>query len=108
MAIRVNRSILAVAAAAGGTPVAAPEEAGFPWMSASSTLEGAIKADGAYSNGEAAGGGSGGSILVQAWEIGGYGTISANGGGHTSSGIADYGTSGGGGRIALYFRYPIP
>ena len=66
---------------------------------------GSIRSDGAYSNGEAAGGGSGGSILIRTSRLAGDGDISANGGGHASSGVGGIGVSGGGGRVAITCDY---
>jgi len=60
------------------------------------TVEGTITADGG-SGGKRAGGGSGGSILIQAVTLTGAGTIHANGGSDSAGG-----GSGAGGRIAIY------
>ncbi|HIJ86427.1 MAG TPA: hypothetical protein HPP97_01945 [Desulfuromonadales bacterium] len=68
-------------------------------------VNGTIRADGAYSNGEAAGGGSGGSILIRTSRLAGDGSISASGGGHSSAGAGGLGVSGGGGRVAIYCDY---
>ena len=63
-------------------------------------LDGAILANGTgYLFGLQAGGGAGGSILVDALRINGGGILAANGG--TGAGLS--GGGGGGGRIALYF-----
>ncbi len=63
-------------------------------------VDGSIRADGQASKGSAAGGGSGGSILIRTSTLSGDGIISANGGG-----VSNAGTPGGGGRIAIYCDY---
>ena len=62
------------------------------------TLDGDITANGITSDWQAAGGGSGGSIWVEAGTLAGTGVITANGGGTIGSGSG----GGGGGRIAIY------
>ncbi|GAB4146262.1 MAG: hypothetical protein OHK0017_06560 [Patescibacteria group bacterium] len=63
------------------------------------TVNGSIKADGAPGSSSYIGGGSGGSVWVDANTLVGNGTISANGG---ASGYQ--GGSGGGGRLAYYYQ----
>ena len=76
--------------------------------SRSLVVHGAIKADGAYSNGGAAGGGSGGSIRISTSRLAGNGFITATGGGHASAGVTGDGVAGGGGRIAITCNYLDP
>lgn len=63
-------------------------------------LDGSIEADGS-SGKSSLGGGSGGSVLLEASVFGGTGIIQANGGDGGSTG----GGGGSGGRIALYFKH---
>ncbi len=63
------------------------------------TINGDITANGITSDWEAAGGGSGGSIWIEAGTLSGTGAISANGGDTIGSGSG----GGGGGRIAIYY-----
>ena len=68
-------------------------------------VDGAIRSDGGLGSGSASGDGSGGSVLVRTSRLAGSGVISANGGGHYSAGVGGSGTSGGGGRVAIYCDY---
>ncbi|MFA7059589.1 MAG: hypothetical protein WC156_02075, partial [Pedobacter sp.] len=68
-------------------------------------IDGAIRSDGGLSSGSASGDGSGGSVLILTSRLAGSGAISANGGGHNSAGVGGSGTSGGGGRVAIYCDY---
>jgi len=65
-------------------------------VSGALTINGSIRADGAY-GGDYGGGGSGGSLWIQATSIAGNGSISASGG------SSYYGGGGGGGHIALEY-----
>ena len=66
-------------------------------VSGTLAVDGVFSADGLPANGQAAGGGSGGSLWVSATKLTGAGLISANGG----SGDLPAGGGGGGGRIAI-------
>ncbi len=66
--------------------------------SESVSVDGAIRANGGLSSGNASGEGAGGSIWIETSTIGGAGTISADGG--TTGGGNHVG--GGGGRVAIY------
>ena len=68
-------------------------------VSGTTTLDGNITADGINTNGNAAGGGSGGSVWLTTASLAGSGTISADGGrGENNNGA---GPGGGGGRVSV-------
>ena len=66
-------------------------------------LDGTLRADGQGGD-NYGGGGSGGSIWIEARNISGVGSISANGGNGNTNIASDVTGAGGGGRIALYYQ----
>ena len=74
-------------------------------MSHTLTVDGYLLAQGGPWRSVEAGGGSGGSILMNVWTIDGSGEIDASGGQGYNGSHASHGGGGGGGLMALYYKY---
>ena len=74
-------------------------------MSHTLTVDGELLATGGTWRSVEAGGGSGGSILMNVYTIDGSGLIDASGGLGYDGDYASHGGGGGGGIIALYYKY---
>ena len=70
-------------------------------ISYSAHIDGSINADGVDASKSTAGGGSGGSVLIEAENVAGHGLITAKGG----RGLGANGGGGSGGRIALHVAW---
>ena len=69
------------------------------------TIDGELLARGGKWRSVEAGGGSGGSILMEVYTIDGSGLIDASGGAGYDGGHGSHGGGGGGGLMALYYKY---
>ena len=69
------------------------------------TIDGELKAQGGDWRSVEAGGGSGGSILMNVYTVDGSGMIDASGGAGYGGGYGSHGGGGGGGLMALYYKY---
>ena len=74
-------------------------------MSHTLTVDGELLAKGGEWRSVEAGGGSGGSILMNVYTIDGSGLIDASGGAGYDGSYASHGGGGGGGLVALYYKY---
>ena len=74
-------------------------------MSHTLTVDGEVQGKGGAWRSVEAGGGSGGSILMNVYTIDGSGLIDASGGAGYDGRYASHGGGGGGGFVALYYNY---
>ena len=74
-------------------------------MSHTLTVDGEVQGRGGAWRSVEAGGGSGGSILMNVYTIDGSGLIDASGGAGYDGRYASHGGGGGGGFVALYYKY---
>ena len=74
-------------------------------MSHTLTVDGEVRGKGGAWRSVEAGGGSGGSILMNVYTIDGSGLIDASGGAGYDGRYASHGGGGGGGFVTLYYKY---